>query len=379
VIPVAYGLLSADGREMAAGTLTLEAAEDRFAFDLPERPVPSLLRGFSAPVILQRAGAERDWPFLLAHDPDPFNRWEAGRSLALEVIVRMIDGAAEAEPAFLDGMAAVARRSAEDPAFAALALSLPSEDEIIGHLAEAGRVPDPLAVHQAGRGLDRQIAEALGGELVRLYEANAVPGPYSPDAAAAGRRALRGRALGLLTRREPEAERAEAQFAASDNMTERMAALTVLVANGRGEAALDTFHAAWRHDPIVLDKWFAVQASHTPPFAAAGTVEALARHPDFDWRNPNRLRSLVGVFAMANPAGFHAVDGRGYRFVIDWLIRVDPGQPADRGAARRRARRLAALRRGAAGADARPARAAGGAAEPVARHRRDRRAALRDA
>jgi aminopeptidase N len=328
VVPVAYGLMAQDGRDMAAGVLELTEAQQAFTFDLPERPVPSLLRGFSAPVILDRPTVPGKRAFLFAADPDPFNRWEAGRGLALSLLTRLCDDPeAPADPEFLAAVAAVARDDRLDPAFKALALTLPSEDDLIAHLAGAGLVPDPLAVHRARRALDARIAAQLAADLAALYRDNAVPGPYTPDATAAGRRALRARALALLTRLDPAAPHARAQYAAADNMTERMTALTLLVAHGRAAEALADFHARWHHDRLVLDKWFAVQAGHTPPEAAVATVEALTRHPDFDLKNPNRLRSLIGAFAMGNPAGFHAADGSGYRLVVDWLIRLDPVNP----------------------------------------------------
>jgi aminopeptidase N len=328
VIPVAYGLMAQDGSDLAEGVLELTEPEQVFAFDLPERPVPSLLRGFSAPVILDRPTAPGKRAFLFAADPDPFNRWEAGRSLALALLTRLCDDPeAPADPEYLAAVAAVAHDARLDPAFKALALTLPSEDDIIAHLAGAGLTPDPLAVHRARRILDARIAARLAPDLAALYRDNAVPGPYGPDAAAAGHRALRARALALLTRLDPAAPLARAQYAAADNMTERMTALTLLVAHGQGAEALADFHARWRHDRLVLDKWFAVQAGHTPPETAVAAIEALTRHPDFDWKNPNRLRALIGTFAMANPAGFHAADGSGYRLVVDWLIRLDPVNP----------------------------------------------------
>lgn len=188
-------------------------------------------------------------------------------------------------------------------------------------------MPDPRAVHRARRALHGAVAAALGDRAARLHAENAVPGPYSPDAAAAGRRALRARALGFLTAADPDAAAAKAQFDAAADMTERMAALSLLVAHGQAEAALARFHADWAGDRLVIDKWFAVQASLTPPDAAVATVSALARHPDFDWRNPNRFRSLIGAFASANPAGFHAADGSGYRLVVDWLVELDALNP----------------------------------------------------
>jgi aminopeptidase N len=232
-----------------------------------------------------------------------------------------------ADAEYLAAMVAVAEDDRLDPAFKALALSLPPEEEIVAHMAAAGITPDPAAVHAARRGLDRDLARALGGRLEALHAGTAAAGPYSPDAAAAGRRALRSRALALLTALDPEARLARARFEAADNMTETMAALGLLVANGAAEAALAAFHARWHHDRLVLDKWFAVQAAMTPPGIAAERVAQLTRHPDFEWTNPNRFRSLIGAFATGNTAGFHRGDGAGYRLVADWQIRLDPVNP----------------------------------------------------
>jgi aminopeptidase N len=328
VIPVAFGLLDPSGEAIAEGVLELDEARQSFCWQLPARPVPSILRGFSAPVILERETSPAERAFLFAHDSDPFNKWEAGRASALALLAaRAADAAAAADPAWLDALGAVADDPGLDPAFKALALGLPSEDEVIAHIAAGGGTPDPLAVFHARRGLEAEAAGALGARLPALYADNAVPGPYSPDAEAAGRRALRARALGFLTALEPEATQALAQFEFAGNMTERMSALGRLVAHGRAEAALAAFHADWAHDRLVVDKWFAVQAAGTPPDRAVETVEALTRHRDFDWRNPNRFRSLIGSFAAGNPAGFHRADGGGYRLVVDWLIRLDPVNP----------------------------------------------------
>jgi aminopeptidase N len=279
-------------------------------------------------VILERETTPEERAFLLARDSDPFNKWEAGHAYGLALLARLAgDAAALPDPEFLAALAAVAADPGLDPAFKALLLGLPSEDEVIAHVAAGGTAPDPLAVWRARRRLETAVAEALAGKVAGLHAGNAVAGPYSPDADAAGRRALRARALALLTARDPEAAAAKAQFRDADNMTERMAALSLLVAYGQGEAALAAFHDAWRHDRLVVDKWFTVQATQTPPDRAVAAVEALARHPDFDWKNPNRFRSLIGSFAMANPAGFHAADGAGYRLVVDWLVRLDPVNP----------------------------------------------------
>ena len=328
MIPVAYGLIGRDGATLAEGVLEFDTAEAAFTWDLPARPVASLLRGFSAPVILDQQLKAADRAFLLAHDTDPFNRWEASRAQAMEILAEMAERPdAAIDAGYLAALAAAAEDDAIDPASRALILTLPPVEEVIAHLAGAGQVPDPLAVHAAREALERAIAAALGERLERLDHAHAVPGPYSPDAVAAGHRALRGRALALMTALDPEARAAAAQFEAADNMTERLQALSLLVARGRAEAALARFHADWAHDRLVIDKWFAVQAAATPPAAAAAVVEALTRHADFDWRNPNRFRALIGGFSGGNPAGFHAADGRGYRLLTDWLIRLDPVNP----------------------------------------------------
>ncbi len=292
VIPVAYGLLDAGGTALAEGVLELTEARQSFGFDLASRPVPSLLRGFSAPVILRRTPTPAERAFLLAHDTDPFNKWEAGRGYALALLTALAaapDSRVDAD--YLAALAAVADDDSLDPAFKALALGLPAEDEIIAHFAASGLTPDPLAIWQARRSLEAAVARALAARLDRLYADHAVAGPYSPDATAAGHRALRGRALALLTALDPEAGLARAQFAAAGNMTERMTALSLLVAHGQAEAALADFHRAWQHDRLVIDKWFTVQAALTPPDSAVATVQALGRHPDFEWKNPNRLRA----------------------------------------------------------------------------------------
>ena len=333
VIPIALGLLDAQGEDLLSeGTriVTLEDAETTVAFDgLAARPVPSLLRGFSAPVRMERAGAETDRAFLLAHDSDPFNRWEAGQTFAMDAMLRMLEGAAP-DPALVAALGALAGDERLDPAFRALALDPPSEDDVAGEVAERGRPADPEAIHRVRAALKRAVAEAHGDALAALHDAMATPGPYSPDAAAAGRRALRNRCLDLLVAGGTEAAfaRAERQFREADNMTERAPALAALVHADAPQAAeaLASFRAAWEHDALVMDKWFAIQAAAPVPDALE-RVRALTEDPAFAWLNPNRFRSVVGVFAMGNPSRFHAADGSGYAFLADWLIRLDARNP----------------------------------------------------
>ncbi|MFC7704059.1 aminopeptidase N [Plastorhodobacter daqingensis] len=327
VIPVAVGLLGQDGRELQP-TVVLELSEpvQEFRFEgLPQRPVPSILRGFSAPVILQRDQTSAERAVLLAHDTDPFNRWEAGRSLARDVLLAMIARDEAPSTAFLEGLGSLLRDPALDPAFIALALRLPSEDDLAQALHEAGEVPDPARIHDMRRKLTHLRAEHLAEDLHRIHDAMASTGAYDPAADQAGRRALRNAALAGLTHLDQGA-RASRQFATADNMTEQLGALSALLEIGAGADELAAFYDQWRGDRLVLDKWFGLQVMFAAPDAAAETAAGLAAHPDFDWKNPNRFRAVIGGLS-ANAAGFHHASGAGYRFVADWLIRLDPLNP----------------------------------------------------
>ncbi|PWR03182.1 aminopeptidase N [Meridianimarinicoccus roseus] len=327
VIPVAVGLLAPSGEEVVSTTLLeMTEAEQSFAFDgLSARPVPSLLRGFSAPVILTRSADNAERAFLLAHDTDPFNRWEAGRALAKDALMRMVTDGAAPDAAFIEALGLLLDDDSLDPAFRALALHLPGQDDLAQSLFDAGVTPDPGAIHAACEAMADAMAEVLEQRLATIYDAMQVPGPYSPDASAAGRRALANGALSLLSRRDGAA-RAATQFAAADNMTQQLAGLAALVRRGRGEDALAAFYDQWRGDRLVLDKWFGLQPGLAQPQDAADVATRLTAHPDFDWKNPNRFRAVLGALA-ANAAGFHHPSGAAYTLMADWLIRLDPVNP----------------------------------------------------
>jgi aminopeptidase N len=327
VIPVAVGLLARDGREVVATTmLELTEAEQRFSFDgLADRPIPSILRGFSAPVIVTRKADAAERAVLLAHDTDPFNRWEAGRSLAKSALVAMVTDSAPPDGAYLDALGRVLNDETLDPAFRALVLALPGEDDLAQTLFDMAVTPDPTAIRAARESLSDAMAASLELRLAALCDAMQVPGPYSPDAASAGKRALGNAALALLSRRDG-GTRAQAQFDAADNMTQSMAALSALVRAGTGDAALAAFRDRWQGDRLVMDKWFALQPALAEPQDAAPTADRLTRDPAFDWKNPNRFRAVFGALA-GNAAGFHHPDGAGYALMADWLIRLDPVNP----------------------------------------------------
>ncbi len=327
LIPVAVGLLNPNGDEVLPTTiLEMSEAEQSFSFEgLAARPVPSILRGFSAPVILTRRPPDEELAFLLSHDTDPFNKWEAGRSLAKNVLSRMIADGAAPDAAFLDAIARATLDDALDPAFRARLLHLPSEDDMAQSLHDAGIVPDPDAIHAAREALEKAIAERLRADLPGLYARMATPGPYSPDPEPAARRALRGAALALITRLDG-GDLAARQFAEAGNMTEQYAALSALVPTAHGPAAIEAFGRQWERDRLVMDRWFSVQVARARPDEALPVARRLAEHPLFHWQNPNRFRALLHSLA-GNPAGFHRRDGEGYRFMADWLLKMDALNP----------------------------------------------------
>jgi aminopeptidase N len=327
VIPVKVGLLNPNGDEVVP-TLMLEMtrATQSFRFEgLAARPVPSILRGFSAPVVLDRKVPPEERAFLLAHDTDPFNRWEAGRALAKEVMAEMVLKGAPVARTWLDALAAVTFDDGLDPAFRALCLRLPAEDDMAQTIHALGRIPDPAKIHAARRAMAGSLAVRLGEGLQRLHDALDDGQPYAPTADQAGRRSLRLAALALLTRRDG-GRLAAAAFARARSMTEEIGALSALLDIGAAEGALQAFAARWGRDANVMDKWFALQIAHAEPANAAALTDRLTARPDFDWKNPNRFRSVIGALA-ANHAGFHHRSGAGYRLVADWLIRLDPLNP----------------------------------------------------
>ncbi|UWQ57181.1 aminopeptidase N [Leisingera caerulea] len=327
VIPVAVGLLSPNGDEVR-GTEVLELTEAKqsFTFDgLASKPVPSVLREFSAPVILERETTNAERAFLLAHDTDPFNRWEAGNALAKEVRVAMVLDGSAPDAAYLDALEKLVRDDDQDPAFRALVLTPPSQSDIAQTLHERGFTPDPQKIYDAAETFAQTLAQQLETSLPRLYAATTVEGPYEPDAEGAGKRALNGRILSLLTRLDG-GDQAARQYQAADNMTQQYAALGALMKAEKGEAQSQAFFDQWQEDRLVMDKWFALQIACATPEKAAATAAELTRHPLFDMKNPNRFRAVMGALA-GNHAGFHHASGEGYQLLADNLIALDKLNP----------------------------------------------------
>ena len=341
VIPLALGLVGpdgrdlpltlADGRRIECGVLALTQASESFTFTgIAQRPVLSLNRGFSAPIKLTANLSADDLQFLAAHDPDSFNRWQAIQTLATRLLVTR---ATTAEPSEGDenGLIAALGATLADPALehalVAQALTLPSEADIA---REIGRDINPDAIHDARRALRAAIGRKLGSALAETYARLDDPAPYRPDAAGAGRRALRNACLDLMaaTGTADAITRAMRQYQTAGSMTDRMAALTTLAQHDRPErtAALDDFYARYAGDPLIVDKWLSLQAM-IPEHKTLEQVRTLTRHPAFSFANPNRIRALIGVFAQANHTQFNRADGAGYDFVVDTVLSLDAKNP----------------------------------------------------
>ena len=327
VIPVSVGLLNPNGAEVVPTTvLELTEARQSFTFEgLAARPIPSLLRGFSAPVVLTRATSSAERAFLLAHDTDPFNKWEAGRALAKEVLISRITEDVATTPDWLAAVETVTFDDSLDPAFRALTLRLPGEDDLAQTLHAAGHVPDPAVIHGARQSMLGDLARHLAKRLPTLIAAHETPGPFSASAQAAGNRALRLGALALMARLDG-GDSARAAYASAKSMTEEMGALAILLDIGQGAEQIAAFRSKWHKDRLVMDKWFGLQVSLAASEQAASVTTALTGDADFDWKNPNRFRAVIASLA-ANHAGFHHASGASYTLLADWLIKLDPVNP----------------------------------------------------
>ncbi|NNM73388.1 aminopeptidase N [Enterovirga aerilata] len=338
VIPVLLGLVAEDGGRLDCvsnnlredGLFVLESATDSLSFEgVRSRPVPSLFRGFSAPVRVELDLPDSDLLTLLRHDTDPFNRWQSAQTVALRLLTALARDPSQApRDEFPDAIGAFLDRSGRhDPAFTAMVLALPGETEIA---QEIGRDVDPDAVHAARDRMKAALGHRLGERLRSLRDAFPPEDRYSPDAASAGRRALRNAALDLIAAGDPAGgERLAAeQFERATNMTDRLAALVTLslIPGEVRETTLARFGELYAAEPLVLDKWFALQAA-IPEEGTLARVRELMNHPAFAFSNPNRVRSLIGSFAMANPTQFHREDGAGYALLAEAVLALNGTNP----------------------------------------------------
>jgi aminopeptidase N len=349
-IPVAVGLLDGNGRDLplhmegveggkdgALTTMVLELTEPSQTFHFThvlEQPVPSVLRDFSAPVTLDIDYTDAELAFLMAHDSDAFNRWEAGQRLAMRRMLTLAEAVQKdnalsdaelAESVLSQAYRATLNDTALDPAFRELALTLPSETVV----AEQMEVIDPHAIHAVRQFLRRSMAQALRLDWQVAYQSNRTPGNYSPDPVSTGKRGLKNLALSYLVETDAADAHlfAQTQYDNANNMTDRIAALSALVnSNAPGkEEALERFYEEFEQEALVVDKWFTLQAMART--TSVDAVRELMTHPAFTLKNPNRARSLIFSFCNGNPSQFHAIDGSGYIFWAEQVIALNAINP----------------------------------------------------
>lgn len=340
-IPFALGLLDANGHDLplcltpddttGPGTRVLELSEGVHHFEffgVPERPVPSLLRHFSAPVRVQYPWTRDQLMFLMSHDSDGFNRWDAGQRLAVDVIQELARKPdADVDGRLIDACRSLLTDAGADQALIAKMLQLPTE----AYLIELSEQADVQAIHQARTRVLDVLSAELREELLGCYHRHGPEPDYRLTSDAIAGRSLRNMALAWLLHGGDQTGRdlALAQFREARNMTDQSGALRALVNSpfaGERDDVLAAFYEQWHQDPQVVEQWFSVQAASE----SAGdlpSIRGLLEHPAFDWKNPNKIRSVVGVFAGQNLTHFHQADGTGYRFLEEVVRRLDDSNP----------------------------------------------------
>lgn len=340
-IPVKLGLLAADGSvaricidgcEADEVILELIHEQQTFVFEqLSEKPVVSMLRGFSAPVVLNKQQGLEELAFLLSHDTDTFNRWDAGQKMCSQVIFGLIDDIQQGRELILnallvDAYANVIKQSWNDLSYFSLLLALPAENYLAGQMD----VIDVDAIHQAREFVKKTLAEQLQSQFSDLYQRYHKDESGNFDAGAIGRRRIKNICLSyLVTLESAESyQLAEKQFSSAGNMTDQIAALTVIVESNNPAKAqcLESFYQQWQDEALVIDKWFTLQACSSADDTFA-TVNRLMKHSAFELTNPNRVRSLIGAFSQANQLHFHAANGQGYQFLADQVIALNSINP----------------------------------------------------
>ncbi|MEI6744973.1 MAG: aminopeptidase N [Methylococcaceae bacterium] len=327
LIPIKIGLLNAEtGADLLPETLLqFNEMEQTFVFEnLESAPIVSMLRGFSAPVNIEMPRSLEELAFLSQHDSDSFNRWDASQQLVEQIILDLVKTPnSDVNPILLATFEKVLTSPIDDLAYFSLLLSLPSEN----YLAERMPIVDFEGIHQVREYILKTIAEKFETQFKSIYAANHKDesGDFSPEAI--GRRRVKNACLAFLSKLD-SVEIAKSQFENTKNMTDQMAALVAIVHNNHPakETCLEKFYAQWQHEPLVIDKWFALQAS-SPETDTFETVQNLRSHAAFDMKNPNRVRSLIGAFSQTNPVHFHAANGQGYAFLGDVILELNAINP----------------------------------------------------
>lgn len=343
-VPIKLGLLDGSGNDLpltltasqaeylADDVLSLKETKQTFIFEgISEKPIPSLGRSFSAPVYFEYDYSREQLAFLMSHDNDGFNRWDAGNRLATEVLLEGVSALSDGQELCLDetllnAFRAVLQNKDLDKATTALLLSLPSE----AYLAQQMEIVDVDGIHTARSQIKVALAKALRSEFLDAYRSNKLEGDYSPEFEQIAQRSLKNLSLSYLMALEEDevTSLCVEQFESADNMTDQNSALRFLVHSNRPEknAAIDSFYQQWKHEPLVVDQWLNIQAS-SPVGNTLERVQELMKHECFELTNPNKVRALVGAFCNANPVNFHKADGSGYQFLADRVIELNKLNP----------------------------------------------------
>lgn len=326
VIPIRTGFIGKSGAEILPEViLNLYKKSQTFYFNVNEKPIISLLRGFSAPVILEQKVNIKNQTFLFKNDTDTFNKWEAGRNISIELLIAEVKETPANLMPYIEALSKIISDENLDLAYRSLLLTLPSQETIAQSMFEKGIIPDPDKILTAVTKLELCIAKNLTKQFINLYKNLTFQNSYTPDPKNAGKRSLRNAALKYITKLD-SGKAALEQFKSADNMTEQLSALGLIIAADIKSNCISNFYNQWQSDALVIDKWFAIQITSAPPKKALEIAKKLSSHVDFNWKNPNRFRSLIGSFAML-PYSFHMADGSGYEFVTNWLIKLDKINP----------------------------------------------------
>ncbi|MDC1242615.1 aminopeptidase N [Amylibacter sp.] len=326
VIPIRTGFIGKSGLEILPEViLNLYKKSQTFYFKVNEKPIISLLRGFSAPIILEQKVNIENQTFLFKNDTDTFNKWEAGRNISIELLISEVNETTIDLLPYIEALSKIISDENLDLAYRSLLLTLPSQETIAQSMFERGIVPDPDKIFTAVTKLELCIAKNLNKQFINTYKNLTFQNSYTPDPRDAGQRSLRNASLKYITKLD-SGKAALEQFKSADNMTEQLSALGLIIAADIKSDCIGDFYNQWRSDSLVIDKWFAIQITSAPPKKALEITKKLSSHVDFNWKNPNRFRSLIGSFAMM-PCSFHMADGSGYEFVANWLIKLDKVNP----------------------------------------------------
>ena len=327
LIPVDMSLLDKNSGEIIhSENLKLNQTKEEFIFGpYNERPIPSLLRDFSAPVILKQNIEKERLTFIFEYDTDSFNRWDAGRKLCENSLFSMISESALPDNLYLNSLRKLIRDDTLDPAFRALTLSLPSQDEITQKCLDNDVIPDPMAIYRSIETLSVTISDHLKPDFEDIYNKYKITEEYKADATQSAYRALRNRALSFLAYHDG-ALLAKIQATDAQNMTDQLSAFSTVIKHNPNSEHIKLFYDQWKHERLVIDKWFSAQVLTAHPNSLNKVVRDLTTHSDFNITTPNRVRSILGAFS-ANIAGFHLETGENYKLFSDWILKVDPVNP----------------------------------------------------